>query len=308
MVAEVRETRDAGLAEYREAMASSDTPINPYRVFGDMMKVLDPYNSFVTHDSGNTRDQLSTVYDTLIPRGFLGWGNISTLGFGLAGAMAAKLAYPERQAVAVTGDAGMGYMLGNLEVPVRQQLGITIAHVANGGFAGYGPGFWGDGHDPYTHRVMGPEDVNMSPRRRGAGPVHRAGHRAVGCGAGAGAGHGGQRHRPAGLPGVHLLPVPALRRLRAEQHRPLIGVTFGRQAAEPECGWIPSEALRLLSEENETMQLTLDIDEQLLARVSKIAEARDTTVAELVVEYLTGIATSEASARLETHREVEGVD
>ena len=162
VVAEVREARDAGLAEYREAMASSDTPINPYRVMGDMMKVLDPYNSFVTHESGNTRDQLSTVYDTLIPRGFLGWGNISTLGFGLAGAMAAKLAFPGRQSVAVTGDAGVGYMLGNLEVPVRQNLGITIAHVANGGFAGYGPGFWGDGHDPYTHRVMGPEDINMA--------------------------------------------------------------------------------------------------------------------------------------------------
>ena len=162
VVAEIRAARDAGLAEYREAMASADAPINPYRVFGDLMKVLDPHNSFVTHDSGNTRDQLSTVYDTLIPRGFLGWGNISTLGFGLAGAMAAKLAYPQRQSVAVTGDAGVGYMLGNLEVPVRQGLGITVAHIANGGFAGYGPGFWGDGHDPYTHRVLGPEEVNMS--------------------------------------------------------------------------------------------------------------------------------------------------
>ena len=162
VAAEIRAARDAGLAEYREAMASDETPINPYRVFGDLMKVLDPHNSFVTHDSGNTRDQLSTVYDTLIPRGFLGWGNISTLGFGLAGAMAAKLAYPQRQSVAVTGDAGVGYMLGNLEVPARQGLGITVAHIANGGFAGYGPGFWGDGHDPYTHRVMGPEEVNMS--------------------------------------------------------------------------------------------------------------------------------------------------
>ena len=159
---QVKAVRDAGLAEYREAMASDDTPINPYRVFGDFMKVLDPYNSFVTHDSGNTRDQLSTVYDTLIPRGFLGWGNISTLGFGLAAALAAKLAFPQRQCVAVTGDAGVGYMLGNLEVPVRQNIGITVAHVSNGGFAGYGPGFWGDGHDPFTHRVMGPEDLDMS--------------------------------------------------------------------------------------------------------------------------------------------------
>jgi thiamine pyrophosphate-dependent acetolactate synthase large subunit-like protein len=53
-------------------------------------------------------------------------------------------------------------MLGNLEVPVRQKIGITVAHISNGGFAGYGPGFWGDGHDPYTHQVMGPEEVDMS--------------------------------------------------------------------------------------------------------------------------------------------------
>ncbi len=162
VASEIKAARDESLAQYREVMASGDRPINPYRVFGDMMKALDPYNSFVTHDSGNTRDQLSTVYDTLIPRGFLGWGNISTLGFGLAGAMAAKIAFPGRQCVAVTGDAGVGYMLGNLEVPVRQNIGITVAHVSNGGFAGYGPGFWGDGHDPYTHRVMGPEDVDMA--------------------------------------------------------------------------------------------------------------------------------------------------
>ena len=162
VVSEIKAERDAGLAQYRQAMASNDTPINPYRVYGDLMKLLNPYNSFVTHESGNTRDQLSTVYDTLIPRGFLGWGNVSTLGFSLAATLAAKLAFPNRQCVAVTGDAGLGYMLGNLEVAVRQKLGITIAHVNNGGFSGYGPGFWGEGHDPYTHEVLGPEDVDMS--------------------------------------------------------------------------------------------------------------------------------------------------
>ena len=155
-------SRQAGFAQYWEAMASDDSPINPYRVYGDMMKVLDPYNSFVTHDSGNTRDQLSTVYDTLIPRGFLGWGNVSTLGFSLASTMGAKLAYPDRQCVAVTGDAGVGYMLGNLEVTVRERIGITVAHISNGGFAGYGPGFWGAGHDPYTHVVRGPDEVDMA--------------------------------------------------------------------------------------------------------------------------------------------------
>ena len=54
------------------------------------------------------------------------------------------------------------YMMGNLEVALRQKLGITVAHVSNGGFAGYGPGFWGDGHDPFTHHVLGYDEVDMS--------------------------------------------------------------------------------------------------------------------------------------------------
>jgi acetolactate synthase-1/2/3 large subunit len=160
--AEVKASRDSALAQYREAMASNDTPINPYRVYSELMQVLDRRNSFVTHESGNTRDQLTTVYDTLIPRGFLGWGNVSSLGYSLAALVAAKKAYPDRQVVGVTGEAGLGYMMGNLEVPVREKLGITVVHISNGGFSGYGPGFWGEGHDPYTHRVLGPNEIDMA--------------------------------------------------------------------------------------------------------------------------------------------------
>ena len=162
VAAEVKAARDDAMAQYRQAMASTDRPINPYRVYAGLMEALDPLNSFVTHESGNTRDQLSTVYDTLVPRGFLGWGNVSSLGFSLAATIAAKISFPQKHCVAVTGEAGLGYMMGNLEVPLRQKLGITIAHVSNGGFAGYGPGFWGDGHDPFTHHVLGYDEVDMS--------------------------------------------------------------------------------------------------------------------------------------------------
>ena len=162
VAADVKAARDQALARYRQIMVSDEKPINPYRVYGDLMTVLDLRNSFVTHESGNTRDQLSTVFDTLIPRGFLGWGNVSTLGFSLAAAIAAKKAFPGRASVAVTGEAGLGYMLGNLEVLLREKLGITIVHISNGGFAGYGPGFWGPGHDPFTHQVLGPDEVDMS--------------------------------------------------------------------------------------------------------------------------------------------------
>lgn len=166
---DIKTSRDTALAQYREAMASNDTPINPYRVYSELMNVLDPHKSFVTHESGNTRDQLTTVYDTLIPRGFLGWGNVSSLGYSLAAVIASKKAHPDRHAVAVAGDAGLGYMMGNLEVLVRERLGITVVHVSNGGFSGYGPGFWGQGHDPYTYRVTGYDQIDMSKAIRELG-------------------------------------------------------------------------------------------------------------------------------------------
>ena len=76
--------------------------------------------------------------------------------------MAAKLAYPERQCVNITGDAGVSYMLGNLEALVRYRVGVTTVHINNGGFAGYGPGFWGGGHDPYTYQVSDQSIADMS--------------------------------------------------------------------------------------------------------------------------------------------------
>ena len=84
------------------------------------------------------------------------------MGFGLAPAMAAKMAYPDRQCVNVTGDAGVGYMLGNLEPLVRYNVGVTTIHINNGGFGGYGPGFWGKGHSPYTSLVSDHSVADMS--------------------------------------------------------------------------------------------------------------------------------------------------
>jgi len=169
LVDEIRAHKQAFLAKFTPWLTSNETPINPYRVLGDLMKVLDPKNSFVTADSGNTRDQTSTVYETHIPRGFLGWGNVSTLGFSLAGAVAAKLAYPNRQCVNVTGDAGVCYMMGNFEAVARYKLGITTIHINNGGYSGYGPGFWGAGHDPYTWKVSDHGSACMATMAKSVG-------------------------------------------------------------------------------------------------------------------------------------------
>jgi len=153
---EIKEMEDAKKkkqAKYGPFMESSDKPINPYRVYAELMNTLDMEKSLVTHESGNTRDQLSTVYESRIPHGFLGWGNVTTLGYGLAGALGAKLVYPDWQVVSVSGDAGVGYQMGNWETMVRHNMGITTVHINNDGFGGYGPGFWGKGHSPYTFEL-----------------------------------------------------------------------------------------------------------------------------------------------------------
>ncbi|HUS78203.1 MAG TPA: thiamine pyrophosphate-dependent enzyme [Patescibacteria group bacterium] len=149
----IEEARKVKMKKYGSLMESGETPVNPYRVYAELMNVLDMENSFVTHESGNTRDQLSTVYEARVPHGFLGWGNVTTLGFGLGASIGAKLAMPERQVVSVTGDAGVGYQMGNWEALKRHSLGVTTVHINNDGFGGYGPGFWGKGHSPYTYEV-----------------------------------------------------------------------------------------------------------------------------------------------------------
>jgi len=169
IVEEIEAAKKVKKGKYRPLMDSDEVPINPYRVYREMMEVLDRGNSFVTHESGNTRDQLSTVYEAIIPHGFMGWGNVSTLGFGLGAAMGAKLAFPERQVVSVAGDAGFGYQVGNYEALVRNGMGVTTVHINNSGFGGYGPGFWGSGHSPHVSEVTPSDVVNTAKTVEGFG-------------------------------------------------------------------------------------------------------------------------------------------
>jgi acetolactate synthase-1/2/3 large subunit len=166
---QIRSLKDQKAQKYKDAIESTEKPINPYRVYVELMNTLDRNNSTVTHDAGNTRDQLSTIYQPLINRGFIGWGNCSSLGFTLGAAMGAKLAYPERQVVDVTGDAGIMYQIGNYEAVVREQVAILIIHINNSGFAGYGPGFWGAGHHPPTSAVTSSKTLSTAKMAEGLG-------------------------------------------------------------------------------------------------------------------------------------------
>lgn len=159
---EIRGLKAKKTEKYRQAVESDEKPINPYRVYWDLMNTIDRKRSVLSHDAGSTRDQLRTIYEATIPRGFIGWGNASSLGFGLSAAAGAKLAYPERICIHVTGDAGLMYQVGNFESLVRESIAITTIHINNSGFAGYGPGFWGQGHNPETSAVTPSTTLNTS--------------------------------------------------------------------------------------------------------------------------------------------------
>ena len=68
----------------------------------------------------------------------------------------------------MTGDAGLPYMLGNFEPTVRYKWGVTIIHINNSGFAGYGKGPWGAGQEPYTADVLSSDLCNLSKSMEGS--------------------------------------------------------------------------------------------------------------------------------------------
>ncbi|MGD0328871.1 MAG: thiamine pyrophosphate-dependent enzyme [Nitrososphaeria archaeon] len=166
---DIRGLKAKKMEKYKQAIESNEKPINPYRVYWDLMNTIDRRNSVISHEAGSTRDQLRTIYEAIIPRGFIGWGNASSLGFGLSAAAGAKLAYPKRDCIHVTGDGGIMYQIGNFEALVRENIAITTIHINNSGFAGYGSGFWGSGHNPETSAVTSSTILSTSRIAEGFG-------------------------------------------------------------------------------------------------------------------------------------------
>ncbi|HEY3765696.1 MAG TPA: thiamine pyrophosphate-requiring protein [Gaiellales bacterium] len=119
-------------------LTSDAGPISPYRVVWDLMASVDRTRTVVTHDAGHPRDQIVPFYESLVPRGYLGWGKSTQLGTGLGLAMGARLARPDRLAVNIMGDAAFGMVGMDLETAVRCRIPILTIVLNNGLMGGYG--------------------------------------------------------------------------------------------------------------------------------------------------------------------------
>jgi thiamine pyrophosphate-dependent acetolactate synthase large subunit-like protein len=58
-------------------------------------------------------------------------GTLATMGFGLPGAMAAALAYPNRQIICLTGDGGLTLVMGDFLTALKYQLPVKVFVINN---------------------------------------------------------------------------------------------------------------------------------------------------------------------------------
>jgi acetolactate synthase I/II/III large subunit len=135
VTAEVKQVRDAWLAEWMPRLTSDEVPITPYRVIWEFMHAVDPRDAIVTHDSGSPRDQIVPFYRATAPRGYMGWGKSHALGTGLGLIMGAKLAAPDKFCVNFMGDAAFGMTGLDFETAVRCGIPITTVVLNNSAMA-----------------------------------------------------------------------------------------------------------------------------------------------------------------------------
>ena len=110
--------------------SSRETPMKPQVVAWELGKRLRD-DAIVTCDSGT----IATWWAREIParRGqkFTLSGNLATMAPGLPYAIAAQLAYPDRQVVAFVGDGGFTMLMGEFATAVKYKLPIKVVIVKN---------------------------------------------------------------------------------------------------------------------------------------------------------------------------------
>lgn len=158
---EIATQREAWLAKWQAKLTSAETPITPYRVINEFMRVVDPAEAIVTHDSGSPREQLLPFYRATRSRGYLGWGKSHQLGTGLGLTIGAKVAAPEKFCVNFMGDAAFGMTGLDFETAVRCGVPICTIVLNNSAMAIEIP-HMKLSHERYRSRDLGGNYANLA--------------------------------------------------------------------------------------------------------------------------------------------------
>lgn len=113
-----RENQEKILAIEREDKAT----IHPLRALGELKKFIGN-DCIVAADGG---DSLSFARISLEAERWLDPGPLGCLGIGLPYAISAKICFPERRVVCVTGDGSLGLTFMEFEVAVRKKIPVVV--------------------------------------------------------------------------------------------------------------------------------------------------------------------------------------
>jgi len=88
-------------------------------------------NAFVASDVGQHQMFAAQFYQFNKPRRWLNSGGLGTMGFGLPGAMGAKLAFPDEEVVCITGEASIQMCIQELSTCKQYDLPVKIVNLNN---------------------------------------------------------------------------------------------------------------------------------------------------------------------------------
>jgi acetolactate synthase-1/2/3 large subunit len=134
--AEIAQRRAEWLQTARPRLQSSERPVNMGRLIAELNELV-PSDGILVADGGFASHWAGLLYDTKqAGRGFIADRGFASIGYGLPGAMGARLARSSGPIVGITGDGGLNMTIGDLETARRARAGFTLL-VVNNAASGY---------------------------------------------------------------------------------------------------------------------------------------------------------------------------
>lgn len=129
---EIRNARKARLLANRKEygffddpeFASDETPLLPQRIIAEIRSGIDD-DAMVTCDAGENRLFMTHWFQTRKAGTLVSPAATGGMGYAIPAALAAKLAYPSRRAVAVSGDGGFPMAMNGLITACEERIPIT---------------------------------------------------------------------------------------------------------------------------------------------------------------------------------------
>lgn len=113
---DIRERLQQALSGYAD---DGSFPMKPQRILADLRAALDP-KDIVISDVGAHKLWVARYFPTQWANTVIISNGLATMGIAVPGAVAAKLAFPERRVVAVTGDGG--FLMNSQELETARRL------------------------------------------------------------------------------------------------------------------------------------------------------------------------------------------